>query len=338
MAPIRAAVAGATGYLGMTCTALLAGHPDVVLVRLLSRSHAGRRHSDVVPGSAVDMVLSDGLDPGEVEVVLAALPHAVAAAQAGSWLAGGAVVVDMSADFRLRDVDLYERWYGLQHPACDLAASAVYALPELHAAAVRGADLLAVPGCYPTAALLATVPALKAGLVAPDVIVDAKSGVSGAGRSPSAGTHFSEVNESVHAYGVAGHRHSAEMVQEMSLAAGGAVRVTFVPHLIPMTRGLLATAYLRPLPGVGHEQLRAVYAAFCEGLPCLRLDENPPPTKSVSGTNLAALHVGWQDGVAVVTCAVDNLVKGGAGQAVQAMNLRFGLEETAGLPTRSRWP
>jgi N-acetyl-gamma-glutamyl-phosphate reductase len=338
MAPLRAAVAGATGYLGMQCVALLARHPDVVLTRLLSRSHAGRAHSEVVPGSVVDMALSDGLDPGEVDVVLAALPHTVAAAQTQSWLDGGAVVVDMSADFRLRDLDLYERWYGVRHPARELAARAVYALPELHVAGLRDAVLLAAPGCYPTAALLATVPALQAGMVAPEVIVDAKSGVSGAGRSPSLGTHFAEVNEAVQAYGVEGHRHSAEMVQEMSLAAGTTVHVVFVPHLVPMTRGLLATAYLRPLPGVGHEQLRAVYAELCDGRPFLRLDARPPSTKSVSGTNVAALHVGWQDGTAVITCAVDNLVKGGAGQAVQAMNLRFGLDETAGLPATAWWP
>jgi N-acetyl-gamma-glutamyl-phosphate reductase len=244
----------------------------------------------------------------------------------------------MSADFRLRDVDVYERWYGLPHPARELTARAVYALPELHAEQVRGADLLAAPGCYPTAALLATSPALLAGLVEPEVIIDAKSGVSGAGRSASLGTHFSEVNESVHAYGVDGHRHSAEMLQEMSLAAGTAVRVTFVAHLIPMTRGLLATAYLRPRPGVSREQLHAVYAEFCDGRPFLRLDARPPATKSVSGTNLAALHVGWQDGTAVVVCAEDNLLKGGAGQAVQAMNLRFGLGETSGLPMSPQWP
>ena len=338
MSPLRAAVAGATGYLGMQCVALLAGHPDIVLTRLMSRSHAGRRHSDVVPGSVVDMEISDELDPGDVDVVLAALPHTVAAAEAQSWMDRGAVVIDMSADFRLRDLDAYERWYGLDHPAPQLVTRAVYALPELHTQEVRSADLLAAPGCYPTAALLATAPALQAGLIEPEVIIDAKSGVSGAGRSASLGTHFSEVNESVHAYGVEGHRHSAEMVQEMSLAAGKDVRVTFVAHLIPMTRGLLATVYLRPRPGVSREKLHAVYAEFCDSRPCLRLDARPPATKSVSGTNIAAMHVGWQDGTAVVTCAEDNLLKGGAGQAVQAMNIRFGLGETTGLPMSPQWP
>jgi N-acetyl-gamma-glutamyl-phosphate reductase len=170
------------------------------------------------------------------------------------------------------------------------------------------------------------------------MIVDAKSGVSGAGRSPSLGVHYAEVNESVHAYGVGGHRHKAEMLQELRAAAGGEVRLTFVPHLVPMTRGILATAYLRPRPGTGVDQLRELYADFCAGHPCLRYDEAPPSTKSVVGSNLAALNVGWQDGVAVVTCAIDNLLKGAGGQGIQALNLRMGFEETAGLPLHPAWP
>jgi len=322
----------------MQSVALLAGHPGVELVRLLARSHAGRRFGDVVPGSGVDLVLESGLDPGDVDVVLAALPHTVAAEHAGRWLSSGAVVVDMSADFRLRDPTAYERWYGMRHPAPELCEEAVYALPELDAHRLHGANLIAAPGCYPTAGLLATVPALRAGLVGADVVIDAKSGVSGAGRSPGLGTHYAEVNESVAAYAVDGHRHKAELLQEMNAAAGGDVRVTFVPHLVPMTRGILATAYLRPRPGVVVDDLVAVYRDLCAAHPCLRYDDTPPPTKTVAGTNLAALNVKGQDGIAVVTCAVDNLVKGAAGQAVQALNLRFGLEETAGLPLRPAWP
>ena len=338
MSRIRAAVAGATGYIGMQCVAMLDAHPQVDLVRLLGRSHAGRRFAEVVPGSPVDMPLEAGLDPGEVDVILAALPHTVAAAQARHWLGAGAVVVDMSADFRLRDPAEYTRWYGVEHPAPDLCEEAVYALPELDGAGLAGADLIAAPGCYPTACLLATLPAVRAGMVEPDVVVDAKSGVSGAGRSPGLGTHFAEVNESVTAYSVSGHRHKAEMLQELGAAAGAPVRVSFVPHLVPMTRGILATAYLRPNPGVTAADLVGVYADLCAAHPLLRYDTEPPPTKSVSGTNLAALNVGWQDGVAVVTCAVDNLVRGAGGQGVQAMNIRFGLEPAAGLPVRPTWP
>jgi N-acetyl-gamma-glutamyl-phosphate reductase len=335
---IRAAVAGATGYIGMQCVELLSRHPHVEVARLLANSHAGKRFNDVVPGSDVDMELAPGLDVDGVDVVFAALPHTVAGQHARDWISRGAVVVDMSADFRLRDVAAYERWYKVTHPAPDLCGEAVYALPELPGVNLADADLIAAPGCYPTATLLATVPALHAGAVEKDVVADCKSGVSGAGRSPVLGVHFAEVNESVHAYGVDGHRHKAEMLQEMGNAAGGDVRLTFVPHLIPMTRGILATVYLRPLPGVSVEQVRDLYVEFCTRSPFLRYDARPPATKSVWGTNLAALNVSDQDGVAVVTCAIDNLLKGAAGQGVQALNLRFGFDETAGLPLHPAWP
>ena len=335
---LRAAVAGATGYIGIQCVELLSRHPNVELARLLARSHAGKRFPEVVPGSRVDLPLDAGMEIDGVDVVFAALPHTVAASQAREWLSRGAVVVDMSADFRLRDAQEYERWYKVDHPAPDLCNEAVYALPELPGINLIDADLIAAPGCYPTATLLATVPALHDHLVENDVVVDCKSGVSGAGRSPSLGVHFSEVNESVHAYGVDGHRHKAEMLQEMRNAAGDDVRLTFVPHLIPMTRGILATAYLRPRSGVSVDDIRETYRRFCEPHPFLRYDAKPPATKSVSGTNVAALNVSEQDGTCVVTCAVDNLLKGAAGQGVQAFNLRYGLEETAGLPLNPAWP
>lgn len=335
---MRAAVAGATGYIGIQCVALLAAHPHVQLTRLLARSHAGERFSQAVPGSDVDMVLEAGLDCGDVDVVLSALPHTVAAGHAASWLQRGAVVVDLSADFRLRDPAAYRRWYGVDHPAPDLCAEAVYALPELDAAALRRARLIAAPGCYPTAALLATVPALRAGVVEPRVVVDAKSGVSGAGRSPTSRVHFAEVNESVAAYAVEGHRHKAELFQEMGRATGTRVDVVFVPHLVPMTRGMLVTAYLWPRPGVDRVALVDLYREWCASHAFLRYEEAPPATKSVAYSNVAALHVGWQDDTAVVTCAVDNLVRGAAGQAVQALNLRFGFAETAGLVRHSPWP
>jgi N-acetyl-gamma-glutamyl-phosphate reductase len=335
----RVAVAGATGYIGIQCVEILARHPHVELTHLLGRSHAGKSFRDVVPGSGVDLPLEAGLDVVGVDAVLTALPHTVAAAHARGWIEAGAVVVDMSADFRLRDAADYERWYGVTHPAPGLCGESVYALVELLDDGLRDATLIAAPGCYPTATLLATVPAVRAGLVRPDIVVDAKSGVSGAGRSPSLGVHYAEVNESVKAYGVDGHRHKAEMLQELRAANTGAdVRLTFVPHLVPMTRGILATAYLHPLPGTAVGELRELYRDLCAAHPCLRYDDTPPPTKSVIGSNLAALNVADQDGVAVVTCAIDNLVKGAGGQGIQALNLRFGFEETAGLPLTPAWP
>jgi N-acetyl-gamma-glutamyl-phosphate reductase len=175
-------------------------------------------------------------------------------------------------------------------------------------------------------------------LIEPDIIVDAKSGVSGAGREARIANLFSEVNESVHAYGVSGHRHKSEMLEQLRDAAGGDVQLTFVPHLIPMTRGILATAYLRPRPSVTEGQFHDVYESFCATSPFLEHAHTPPATKTVTGTNRAAIHAGWQDGMAVVTVAIDNLGKGGGGQAVHAMNIRFGFDETAGLESRALWP
>jgi N-acetyl-gamma-glutamyl-phosphate reductase len=336
--PLRAAVVGSTGYIGMQCTALLAAHPDVDLIGVIARSNAGKRYCDVVPGSTVELTIEDGLDPGAADVVLAALPHTVAASLAPQWLSQGATVIDCSADFRLGDAAAYKQWYGVEHPSPDLLDEAVYAMVELQRERLTSANLISVPGCYPTAALLACVPALRAGLVGADIVVDAKSGVSGAGRSATLGNSFSEVNESVHAYGVEGHRHKSEMLEQLHDAAGGDVRLTFVPHLIPMTRGILATAYLRPRDGVTVTQLRDLYAEFCATSPFLDYSSRPPATKTVTGTNRAAINIGWQDGTAVVTVAIDNLGKGGAGQAVHALNVRFGFDETAGLGSRALWP
>jgi N-acetyl-gamma-glutamyl-phosphate reductase len=335
---LSAAVCGASGYLGAQCVEILAGHPGLSLTRVLARSAAGQRFSEAVPGSGVDLPLEAGLDVGDADVVFAALPHTVAAAHAQEWLRAGKVVVDMSADFRLRDPLAYSRWYGVEHPAPDLCDEAVYALVELHREAIPSADLLAVPGCYPTAGLLGAVPALRAGIVEAVVTIDAKSGVSGGGRSPAAGFHFPEVNESVRAYGVAGHRHKSEMLQELRAAAGQEVRLIFVPHLVPMTRGILATLYLHPVAGRRVGDVVEVMRDFAAANPFVRYAEAPPATKSVTGSNVAACNVTEQEGVAVVTVVEDNLVKGGAGQAVQAANLRFGLAETAGLRATSPWP
>ena len=334
----RVGVVGCTGYIGMQCTALLAAHPGVELAALAGRSAAGRRYADVVPGSSVDLAVADALDPAALDVVVAALPHTVAASQAQGWLDAGCVVVDLSADFRLRDPALFESWYGVGHPAPALSENAVYGLVEWNRAALREAALVAVPGCYPTASLLGTLPLLRDGVVEPRLVVDAKSGVSGAGRSPSMTVHFSEVNEGVRAYGVGGHRHSAEIAAEMTAAAGAPVSLTFVPHLVPMTRGILATIYATPAPGHTPADVAACLRAWCEAEPFLRWSELSPSTKSVAFSNAAAISCSAQGDVAVVTVAIDNLVKGAAGQAVQALNVRLGLDECSGLARTSPWP
>lgn len=337
MRMIRAAVAGANGYAGMVLVQLLAGHPGVELVQLTSRSFAGRPYGDVFPLLDLDGVfLAEPEVSRGVDVVFSCLPHNVGAAKARGWLEAGARVVDMSADFRLRDASEYPRWYRQEHPAADLLAEAVLGLPELHGDELPGARLVAVPGCYSTASILALAPAVAAGLAGADIVVDAKSGVSGAGRSPSLGVHFSEANESVHAYAVEGHRHLAELQQELGRLNGTAPRITFVPHLVPMTRGILATCYF-DLQG-SLDQLRETYTEFYAGQPFTKVVQAPPATKQVSGTNICLIDVSAQAGKAVVTAALDNLVKGASGQGVESFNLAFGFDRTEGLEDRPTWP
>lgn len=333
---VRAVVAGANGYAGMVLVQLLAAHPHVDLVRLTSRSFAGRAYGDVFPLLDLQGLFAAEPSVEDADVIFACLPHNVAAARADGWLEAGVRVIDMSADFRLRDAGHYPRWYRQDHPAPGLLGDAVLGLPELHAAELPAARLVAVPGCYSTAAILALAPAAAAGLIAGDVVVDAKSGVSGAGRSPGLGVHFSEVNESVHAYAVAGHRHLPELEQELAVLNGAAPRITFVPHLIPMTRGILATCYFDRKGSTA--ELQEAYAEFYAGQPFTKIVGEPPATKQASGTNLCLVNVSEQNGKAVVTAALDNLVKGASGQGVECFNLAFGFDRTAGLQVTPRWP
>jgi N-acetyl-gamma-glutamyl-phosphate reductase len=335
---VRAAVAGASGYAGMTLVHLLARHPGVELIQLTSRSFAGKPYAEVFPLHDLDGVFVEEPDAGEVDVVFSCLPHNVGAAKAAGWLAAGARIVDMSADFRLKDVVQYPLWYRQEHPAPELLAKAVIGLPELHAAELAGAEVVAVPGCYSTAAILGLAPAVAAGLVGSDVVVDAKSGVSGAGRSPGVGVHFSEVNESLGAYAIGGHRHLPELVQELGGVApdGRPPRVTFVPHLVPMTRGILATCYF-DLKG-SLAELQDAYVEFYAEQPFTRVLPKSPTTKLASHTNLCLVNVAEQNGKAVVTSALDNLVKGASGQGVESFNLAFGLDRRAGLEEAVRWP
>jgi N-acetyl-gamma-glutamyl-phosphate reductase len=264
------------------------------------------------------------------------LPHNVGATKVEDWLSGGARVVDMSADFRLRDAAQYPIWYKQDHPAADLLAKAVLGLPELHERELRDAPLIAVPGCYSTATILALAPAAAAGLVGSDIVVDGKSGVSGAGRSPSIGTHFSEVNESIGAYAIAGHRHLPEVIQELELLNGKDLRVTFVPHLIPMTRGILVTCYF-DLKG-SLAELQDTYSEFYDGQPFTRIVGQSPTTKLASHSNLCLVNVAAQGKKAVVTAALDNLVKGASGQGVECFNIAFGFDRRTALEAAVQWP
>jgi N-acetyl-gamma-glutamyl-phosphate reductase len=336
------AVVGANGYAGATAVQLLLHHPMVELVRTTSRSYAGKTLSAAVPGVESDLVLVAEPDPGDAEIVLVALPHGMAAGLAGPWHDAGKTVIDLGADFRLRDPAVYSKWYGAEHADVSLLEEAVFGLPEIAEGDLEGAHLVACPGCYSTAAILALYPAVTSGLARPDFIVDAASGVSGAGRSLGLDYQFSEAAEDFKAYGLTGHRHLPEIEQALGLG-GDPPRVTFVPHLVPMVRGILATCYFDLEIGANIDDLRAAYAETYLGSAFVRVVDAPPRTKQVAGTNLCLIHVTEQPTTrhgsrVVVVAAIDNLMKGASGQAVQALNLVMGWPETAGLELAVRWP
>jgi len=337
MPKLRVAVAGAHGYAGMTAVSLLAAHPQFDRAQLTSRSQAGRPYQEIFPLLQLEGVFAEEVEPDRVDVIFSCLPHNAGAARTAAWFQAGARVIDMSADYRLKDAAQYPRWYQQDHPAPDLLGRAVLGLPELHAEEIAQAQLVAVPGCYSTASILALAPAVQAGLLASDVVVDAKSGVSGAGRSPALGSQFSEVGESVAAYGSGGHRHLPGVVQELSaLASGRAPRITFVPHLVPMVRGILATCYF-DLAG-SLEELAGAYREFYAGQPFTRVVDHTPATKLASHTNLCLVNVAAQGKKAVVTAASDNLIKGASGQGVECFNIAFGFERTTALEGPAQWP
>lgn len=335
---LRVAVAGAIGYAGAGCVRLLLNHPDVRVVAVSSHTHSGRAHAEVYPGSTCDQVLVESISAEGCDLVISAAAPGEAAGQAAGWLARGAVVIDISADFRLKSPTSFKRWYGMAHPAPDLLEKAVLALPELRPEDLTGADLISLPGCFSTAAILACGPAAAQHLIEPAVVVDGKTGVSGAGRSASADYLFTELNESVKPYAVTGHRHLPEMEQVLGELSGGPFAVTFVPHLVPMTRGIQVTCYLRPREGVTLERLRAVYQEHYRDQPFVRLADDPVPSKVTSNTNLCWLSLQQQGPHLVVSAVLDNLGRGASSQAIQVMNLRFGLAPLAGLTGAAQWP
>ena len=343
---IRVGIVGATGYVGGELVRILARHPNVELVGLVGRD----RDHDPIDGVHRHLgptALTINADLPEADAVFMALPHGAGAETAAKLATAGAAVIDLGPDFRLRDPADYPRWYGFEHPRPDLLENAVYGLPELHRAELEAlvdapVAIVGSPGCYPTATLLALAPLARAGLVG-DLVVDAKSGVSGAGREAKTDLMFGEVNESVKAYGIGGHRHVAEIEQELAGIAArqgldpaanpGIVAVDFLPHLIPMTRGILSACHVRPTRAVTQAELDALYAEAYDGEPFVTVVTQPPATKHVTGSNFLQVHVTLDSrtGRILAIGVEDNLVKGAAGQAVQAFNLVHGLPETAGL-------
>jgi N-acetyl-gamma-glutamyl-phosphate reductase len=340
----KIAIVGASGYSGEVLVQLLLSHPHAELVAVTSRQSAGQTLAQVFPKFASHPKSrairftepKAGVLAKHADAVFLALPHGVAAEFAAPLLNAGCVVIDLSADFRLKSPEIYREFYAHEHPAPDLLKKSVYGLPEIYREQIKNAFLVASPGCYPTSILLPTIPLLKAGLVKPSAIIaDSLSGVSGAGRKAEPEYLFCECNESVRPYGVPKHRHLSEIEEQLSFAADTTVTIQFTPHLIPVNRGILTTLYLEPAGKLSDEKISACYHKFYGHQPFVRLLEGKslPDTKNVVGTNV--IEIAWRldarTGRLVVMSAEDNLVKGAGGQAVQSMNLIFGFPETAGL-------
>lgn len=358
MAMITVSIVNVTSYTGLELLRLLSQHPHFVVTSVTARSAAGKRLAEVFPQLAatatsnIDPHLLITEEPGQTALAFVCLPHAAAAEAVLNLLEQGTKVVDLSADFRLRDAALYEEWYKHVHPAPALLETAVYGLCERYRERIEEASLVANPGCYATAAILGLMPALAAGIVGPDLIIDAKSGVSGAGRSLTLGTHYAEVNEDVSAYSLPGHRHLPEIAQELEAAAlagghpvSGSLRVTFIPHLIPMTRGILATCYADLNFDAAHPlhttaEIRSLYREYYAHEPFVHVVDQPPHTKWTYGNNSCLLYpmVDTRTRRLLVISCLDNLVKGAAGQAIQNANRLFGFPETTGLPSVALYP
>lgn len=343
---IKVGIVGGTGYTGVELLRLLAQHPEVSIEAITSRSEAGVKVCDMYPnlrGHYDTLAFSepDAKTLGAMDAVFFATPHGVAHALAGELLENGTRVIDLSADFRLRDADEWSRWYDQPHGAPHLLEEAVYGLPEMHREAIKRARLIAVPGCYPTAVQLGYLPLLEAGLIDPtQLIADCKSGVTGAGRGAKVPSLLAEASESMKAYGASGHRHLPEIRQGLNDMQDSAVGLTFVPHLTPMIRGIHATLYgtLQAEPQELQQHFEARYAnePFVDVMPA----GSHPETRSVKGINTCrlAIHRPGNGDTVVVLAVIDNLVKGASGQAIQNLNLMFGLEETLGLAAPALMP
>jgi N-acetyl-gamma-glutamyl-phosphate reductase len=334
---IRVAIIGATGYTALELIKILVRHPEVEITTLTSRNEGNPHVASVHPQLAgrIDLQMLD-LGPTEIasraDVAFSCLPHGVTASLVPKLLDAGLRVVDLSADYRLNSAQSYAEWYGQKHGDPDRLGHVVYGLPELFREQIRSARLVANPGCYPTSAILPLAPLVKQGLIAPrEIVIDSKSGVSGAGRTPKLTTHFPECNESISAYNVGRHRHTPEIEQVLSTSCGRAVEVIFTPHLVPMDRGILSTIYTHPLSELSEEKALSAIREFYAREPFVRVVNHLPGSKDTTGTNFCDITARVVRGRLITISCLDNLIKGASGAAVQNFNLMYGFPETTAL-------
>ena len=338
---IKAGIIGSTGYAGQELVRLLMQHPDVEIVWYGSRSYIDQQYADVFQNmfQIVDAkCMDDNMDAlaDAADVIFTATPQGLCASLVNEDVLNKVKIIDLSADFRIKDVEVYKKWYGIKHKSPSYIKEAVYGLCEINREDIKGARLIANPGCYTTCSILTCYPLVKEGLIDPNtIIVDAKSGTSGAGRGAKTANLFCEVNENMKAYGVATHRHTPEIEEQLGYAAGYPITINFTPHLVPMNRGILATAYASLKEGVTEEQIRAAYDKYYANEKFVRVLKPGvcPETRWVEGSNYVDVNfkVDLRTHRVIMMGAIDNLVKGAAGQAVQNMNLAYGLDESTGL-------
>jgi N-acetyl-gamma-glutamyl-phosphate reductase len=339
---IEAGIINVTGYIGIELVRLLHHHPEVELKSITGRSAAGQKLGEVFPhlGDITQLIEAD-VD-SNIDIAFSAMPHKSSVDVVPSLLTQNIKVIDVSADFRLKDANEYPKWYGFTHPFPDLLQEAIYGLSEIHEKEIASARLVANPGCYSVGAILALAPVVKEAVISPEVIIDSKSGVSGAGRTLTLASHYAETNENASAYATEGHRHLPEIEQELrALNPELPLTATFVPHLVPMTRGILTTCYA-PLKdsNLPKKELQQLYRDFYKNAPFVHIADNPPQTKYTTGTNFCIIYptIDLRTNRVIVISCLDNLIKGGAGQAVQNMNLMFDLPQSAGLETSAVYP
>lgn len=345
---IKAGIIGATGYVGTELVRLLKKHKEVEITHITSRSYEGQKYDDIYENyrdvfqlECCDKEIDEIAE--EVDVLFLALPHGIASKEIDSSILDKTKIIDMGADYRLSDWEVYESWYNTEHGSKDILKEAVYGMPEIYREEIKKARIVANPGCYPTSSILSLLPLMKENLIDPDtLIIDAKSGVTGAGRSVNVPTHFTECNESFKAYGIASHRHTPEIEEQLGKLSGSDVMLNFTPHLVPMNRGILTTAYAKLKEKKTYDEIKEIYSKYYKDEYFVRVTKEGifPETKWVKGSNFCdvGIKIDERTGRIIVIGAIDNMIKGSAGQALQNMNLMFGFDEKEGLEDVSIFP